>query len=56
VEKNLKVKFQIFRIFDRDGNGSIDFKEFMMATDMTFSGTPEEKLAWAFKVKTLKDR
>ncbi len=21
-----------------------------MATDMTFSGTPEEKLTWAFKV------
>ena len=42
--------FQIFRIFDRDGNGSIDFKEFMMATDMTCSGTPEEKLSWAFRV------
>jgi hypothetical protein len=25
----------------------------MMATDMTVSGTPEEKLAWAFKVKSL---
>ena len=57
---------QIFRIFDKDGNGSIDFKvptiklmnvtvffsilcifalqEFMMATDMTASGSPEEKL------------
>ena len=23
-----------------------------MATDMTFSGTPEEKLSWAFKVRT----
>merc|ERR1719418_395372 len=41
---------QIFRIFDKDGNGSIDFKEFMMATDMTASGTPEEKLRWAFKM------
>ena len=51
---------QIFRIFDKDENGSIDFKvqdikknifiyqEFMMATDMTGSGTPEEKLRWAF--------
>ena len=35
---------QIFRIFDKDGNGTIDFKEFMMATDMTASGSPEEKL------------
>ncbi len=42
---------QIFRIFDKDGNGSIDFKEFMMATDMTSAGTPEEKLKWTFKVK-----
>ena len=41
---------QIFRIFDKDGNGSIDFNEFMMATDMTSAGTPEEKLRWAFKV------
>ena len=41
---------QLFRIFDKDGNGSIDFKEFMLATDMTASGTPEEKLRWAFKV------
>ena len=41
---------QIFRIFDEDGNGTIDFKEFMIATDMTESGTPEEKLRWAFKV------
>ena len=69
---------QIFRIFDKDGNGSIDFKvfkissrrkddrndftshicfksnnyiiiliqEFMMATDMTASGSPEEKLRY----------
>lgn len=41
---------QIFRIFDKDGNGSIDFKEFMLATDMTASGTPIEKLRWAFKM------
>lgn len=41
---------QIFRIFDKDGSGTIDFKEFMMATDMTASGSPEEKLRWAFKM------
>ena len=45
---------QLFRIFDKDGNGSIDFKEFMLATDMTASGTPEEKLRWAFKVSSEK--
>jgi hypothetical protein len=43
---------QIFRIFDKDGDGYIDFKEFMLATDMTASGSPEEKLRWAFKVIT----
>ena len=26
------------------GNGIISFKEFVMATDMTTAGTPEEKL------------
>ena len=26
------------------------FQEFMMATDMTASGSPEEKLRWAFKM------
>ena len=25
-------------------------KEFMLATDMTASGSPEEKLRWAFKM------
>ena len=59
---------QIFRIFDQDENGYIDFtvrlvssdknciflietlQEFMIATDMTTSGTPEEKLRWAFQI------
>ena len=27
-----------------------NIKEFMMATDMTASGSPEEKLRWAFKM------
>ena len=40
----------LFRIFDRDNSGSIDFKEFVLATEITASGEPEEKLKWTFKV------
>ena len=56
----------IFRVFDNDANGYIDFmvikfwkridniqimiQEFMIATDMTSCGTPDEKLRWAFKM------
>ena len=40
----------LFRIFDRDNSGSIDFSEFVMATDITSSGSPEEKLRWTFRV------
>eukprot|EP00093_Oithona_nana_P014140 14140.XXX_284354_282410_1 [CDS] Oithona nana genome sequencing. len=40
----------LFRIFDRDNSGSIDFSEFVMATDITSSGSPEEKLRWTFRM------
>ena len=50
AEESTTFVDQIFRIFDRDGNGSIDFKEFMLATDMISCGSVEEKLRWAFKV------
>ena len=35
---------QIFGIFDRDGNGSIDFREFMLATDTAERGGLEDKV------------
>merc|ERR1711892_431653 len=38
----------VFRTFDTDKNGVIDFKEFLLSIDVTSSGTPEEKLNWAF--------
>ena len=40
---------QIFTIFDKDGNGHLDFPEFLKATDMTSNGSVEEKLRWNFK-------
>ena len=43
----------LFRIFDRDNSGSIDFSEFVMATDITSSGSPEEKLRWTFRVNNI---
>merc|ERR1712106_1219784 len=40
----------VFRTFDTDKNGVIDFKEFLLSIDVNCSGTPEEKLNWAFSM------
>ena len=39
----------VFRAFDSDKNGFVDFKEFLLAIDVTSSGSPEQKLDWAFR-------
>merc|ERR1719376_2024509 len=36
--------------FDIDRNGVIDFKEFLLSIDVNSSGSPEEKLNWAFSM------
>ena len=40
----------IFRTFDTDKNGEINFVEFLLAINVTLSGTPLEKLKYAFKL------
>merc|ERR1712128_33936 len=39
----------VFRTFDTDKNGFVDFKEFLLSIDVNSSGSAEEKLNWAFR-------
>ena len=39
----------IFRTFDADQNGYIDFKEFLLAINITSNGSADQKLDWAFR-------
>lgn len=45
-----KLADNIFRAYDSDGNGEIDFKEFMTTLSVASKGTPEQKLKWSFKI------
>lgn len=40
----------VFRVYDRDGNGHIDFAEFLISLCTTGMGNPEEKVRWLFKM------
>ena len=40
----------VFRTLDLDGNGYLDFKEYVLAMDLVRAKTPEDKLKWAFRV------
>jgi recoverin len=45
-----KYSAQVFRTFDKDNNGYIDFVEFLLAVNVNSSGDLKDKLALAFDV------
>ena len=44
-----ELESHIFRIYDPDGDGTIDFKEFMVVLYTITNGTPEDKLRNIFR-------
>lgn len=44
------VARHLFRLFDRDGNGTIERHEFIAAIERLLAGTPHDKLAFLFRV------
>ncbi|XP_069822004.1 guanylyl cyclase inhibitory protein-like [Dendropsophus ebraccatus] len=41
---------QIFRALDNNGDGIVDFREYVTAISMLANGTPEDKLKWSFRL------
>lgn len=45
-----KLEKHIFRMYDTDGDGTIDFREFMILLYIMSSGTAEENLGQIFRI------
>ncbi|XP_041443733.1 guanylyl cyclase inhibitory protein [Xenopus laevis] len=41
---------KIFRNLDKNGDGIVDFREYVTAISMLVQGSPEEKLRWSFNL------
>jgi len=45
-----KLESHIFRMYDKNGDGHIDFREFMIVLYVMSNGTPEENLKQIFRI------